>query len=224
VPYARGEKPVFFHAERRNEILDALTLAKELKLKAVISGGAEAWKVAGALKEAGVAVLVGGSLNTPLYDHDPYDSAYANPAILHAAGVTVAIRSKAGGPAAATNGRNLPYEAATAVAFGLPEDEALRAVTLTPAQVLGVADRVGSLETGKCANLVVTAGHIFQPTTPVLALFIEGKPLSPESRHTQLYAKYQRRLLEVKAGVAPLGLERSAPAPTRIPTRAAGAP
>ena len=143
--------------------------------------------------------------------------------MLHAAGVTVAIRSKAGGPASATNGRNLPYEAATAVAFGLPEDVALKAVTLTPAQVLGVADRVGSLETGKCANLVVTAGNILQPTTSVLALFIEGKPVTPESRHTQLYAKYQRRLLEVKAGVAPLGLERLAPAPARLPTRAAGA-
>ena len=127
-------------------------------------------------------------------------------------------------PRAATNGRNLPYEAATAVAFGLPEDVALRAVTLTPAQVLGVADRVGSLETGKCANLVVTAGHILQPTTSVLALFIEGKPVTPESRHTQLYAKYQRRLLEVKAGVAPLGLERLAPAPARIPNVRRSAP
>ena len=92
------------------------------------------------------------------------------------AGVTVAIRSKSGGPSAATGGRNLPYEAATAVAFGLPEDVALKAVTLTPAQILGVADRVGSLEAGKRANLVVTAGHILQPTTPVLALFIGGKP------------------------------------------------
>ena len=224
LPYARGEKPVIFHAERRNEILDALALARELKLKAVISGGSEAWKVAGALKEAGVPVVLGGTLNTPGHDHDPYDSAYANPAKLHAAGVTVAIRSKAGGPAAGTGGRNLPYEAATAVAFGLPEEVALKAVTLTPAQVLGVADRVGSLETGKCANLVVTAGHILQPTTSVLALFIAGKPVAPESRHTQLYAKYQRRLLEVKAGVAPLGLERLTPAAARVPTRAAGAP
>ena len=102
--------------------------------------------------------------------------------------MTVAIRSKAGGSAAATAGRNLPYEAATAVAFGLPEDVALKAVTLTPAQILGVADQVGSLEAGKRANLVVTAGHILQPTTPVLALFIDGEPVTPESRHTQLYA------------------------------------
>ena len=224
VPYAKGQQPVVFLANHRTEILDALAIAKELKLKAVISGGSEAWKVAGALKEAGVPVLVGGTLNVPSHDHDPYDAAYANPARLHAAGVTVAISSKRGGPAGATNGRNVPYEAATAVAFGLPEDVALKAVTLTAAQILGVADRVGSLEAGKRANLVVTAGHILQPTTSVLALFIDGKHLTPESRHTQLYSRYLRRLEEVRAGSAPLGLDRPSTAPARIPTRAAASP
>ncbi len=224
VPYAKGQKPVIFLANHRTEILDALALAKELKLKAVISGGSEAWKIAGSLKEAGVPVLVGGTLNVPAHDHDPYDADYANPARLHAAGVTVAIGSKRGGSAGATNGRNLPYEAATAVAFGLAEDEALKAVTLTPARILGIADRVGSLDTGKRANLVVTAGHILQPTTAVLALFIDGKHVTPESRHTQLYAKYLRRLNEVRSGAAPLGLERPSTAPARIPNRAEASP
>jgi imidazolonepropionase-like amidohydrolase len=224
VAYAKGQKPVVFLANHRTEILDALAIAKELKLKAVISGGSEAWKVAGALKEAGVPVLVGGTLNVPSRDHDPYDAAYANPARLHAAGVTVAISSKRGESAGSTNGRNVPYEAATAVAFGLPEDVALKAVTFTPAQILGVADRVGSLEAGKRANLVVTAGHILQPTTSVLALFIDGKHLTPESRHTQLYARYLRRLEEVRAGSAPLGLDRPSTAPARIPNRAAASP
>ena len=113
-----------FLANHRTEILDALAIAKDLKLKAVISGGSEAWKVADALKEAAVPVLVGGTLNVPSHDHDPYDAAYANPARLHAAGVIFAISSKRGGSAGATNGRNVPYEAATAVAFGLPEDVA----------------------------------------------------------------------------------------------------
>jgi imidazolonepropionase-like amidohydrolase len=168
--------------------------------------------VAGALKEAGVPVIVGGTLNVPDQPHDPYDAAYANPAALHAAGVTVAIGSRSGGPTAATNARNLPYEAATAVAFGLPEDAALRAVTLTPAQILGVADRLGSLEPGKRANLVVTAGHLLQPTTSVLALFIDGKPVSTANRQTELYETYARRLRDVRAGRAPLGLDRPAPA------------
>ena len=101
---------------------------------------------------------------------------YATAAKLHAAGVPFAIRSQAGGPSAATALRNLPYEAATAVAFGLPEDAAVQAVTIAPARILGVADQVGSIEAGKRANLVVTAGHVLQPTTTVLALFIDGEP------------------------------------------------
>jgi imidazolonepropionase-like amidohydrolase len=210
IPYARGQKPVILHANHQVEILDALELARELKLKAVLSGAAEAWKVVDAIKRAKVPVMVGGTLNLPRHDYDPYDAAYANPAKLHAAGVAVAIHSKSSGETAA---RNLPYEAAAAVAFGLPEEVALRAVTLTPAQILGVADQVGSLDTGKRANLVITAGHLLQPTTPVLALFIDGEPLRPESRHTQLYAKYRRRLDDVRAGRARLGIDQ---APTKI--------
>src|SRR4029077_168080 len=78
-----------------------------------------------------------------------------------------------------------------------------------PAQILGVADQIGSLETGKRANVVVTAGHLLEPTTPVLALFIDGEPVRPESRHTQLYAKYRRRLDEVRAGRARLGIDEA---------------
>ena len=108
VPYARGEKPVIFHADQQVEILDALDIARELKLKAVISGGSEAWKVADAIKKAKVPVLVGGTLNLPRHDYDPYDAAYANPAKLHAAGVTVAIHSQGGGAARATSATQPP--------------------------------------------------------------------------------------------------------------------
>jgi imidazolonepropionase-like amidohydrolase len=207
VPFARGERPVLLHAENQVEILDALELARDLKLKAVISGAAEAWKAVEALQKAKVPVLLAGSLHLPRQDHDPYDSIYATAAKLHAAGVPFAIRSQGGGPSAATALRNLPYEAATAVAFGLPEDAAVQAVTIAPARILGVADQVGSIEAGKRANLVITAGHILQPTTSVLALFIDGEPIRPESRHTQLYAKYRRRLEELRTGRARLGIE-----------------
>lgn len=206
-PYAKGERLVILHADERTEILDALALAKELKLKAAISGAADAWKVATEIKEAGVPVLVAGTMNFPARGHDPYDAAYANPARLHAAGVTFAIRSAPGG-SSPRNSRLLPFEAAMATAFGLPEEEALKAVTTYPAQILGVGDRLGTLEVGKRANLVVTSGHILQPTTPVLMLFIDGKPVAPTSRHTELYEKYGRRLDDVKAGKAPLGLDR----------------
>ena len=205
VPYAKGEKPVIFRAEGRVEILDALKMTADLKLKGVISGGAEAWKVAEAIKAANVPVIVGGTLRLPAEPTDPYDSAYANPAKLAAAGVTIAIKS--GGSDVGTATRNLPYDAAVAVAYGLSEAEALKAVTINAAQILGVADQIGSLEQGKRANLVITDGHILQPTTVVKGLFIAGKPVTPESRHTRLYAKYQQRLAEVKAGTAPLGLD-----------------
>ena len=114
-----------------------------------------------------------------------------------------------------------------AVAYGLPESAALRAVTLAPAEILGVADQVGSLDVGKKANLVITAGHILQPTTEVKGLFISGKPLTPESRHTRLYAKFKGRLAEVKAGTAPLGLDAdpgTATTPPSSPASNSGGP
>jgi imidazolonepropionase-like amidohydrolase len=215
LPYAKGEKPVIFRAEGRVEILDALKIASDLKLKAVISGGAEAWKVVDALKAAKVPVLIGGTLRLPSSATDPYDAAYANPARLFEAGVPFAIKS--GGSDVGTASRNLPYDASMAVAYGLPADAALRAVTLAPAEILGVADQLGSLEVGKKANIVITAGHILQPTTEVKGLFLAGKPMTPESRHTRLYAKFKGRLAEVKAGTAPLGIDSdpgSSPTPT----------
>ena len=219
LPYAKAEKPVVFRAEGRVEILDALKIAGDLKLKAVISGGAEAWKVADALKLAKVPVLVGGTLRLPTSPTDPYDAAYANPARLYEAGVTFAIKS--GGSDVGTASRNLPYDAGMAVAYGLPEGAALRAVTLAPAEILGVADQLGSLEVGKRANLVITAGHVLQPTTEVKGLFLAGKPLTAESRHTRLYSKFKGRLAEVKAGTAPLGIDSdpgSTPTPATTPT------
>lgn len=222
VPYAKGEKPVIFHASRRGEILDALKIAGDLKLKAIISGGLEAWKVADALKAAKVPVLIAGTLQLPASPTDPYDAPFTNPLRLHEAGVLFAIRPRDFGPEQATAPRNLPYEAAVAVAYGLPEAEALKAVTLNPARILGLDDQVGSLEVGKRANVVVTAGHILQPTTRVKVLFINGKPLTPESRHTRLYDKYLQRLAEVHTGAAALGLEPRPIAPTPPPAAAAG--
>lgn len=211
-PFARGEKPVIFVAERRIEILDALKLAEDLKLKAIISGAGEAWKVADELKAAKVPVLLAGSLRIPLDRSDPYDASYANAAKLHAAGVPFAIRSIGQGPDQATSSRNLPFEAATAIAYGLPEAEGLKAVTIRPAEILGVSSQLGSLEVGKRANLVITQGPLLQVTSDVKALFIHGKPVTTESRHTRLNAKYRSRLADVRAGRAPLGLVRTPPA------------
>ncbi len=200
VPYARGTKPVIIQANRKAEIQQALKLADELKLKVILSGGIEAWKLAGELKKRHVPVIVGPIMTMPQEAYDPYDAPYACPARLHEAGVKFCIRSSG-----TTNTRNLPYEAAIAASYGLPPAEALKAVTLYPAQVLGVAEQLGSIEAGKRANLVLTNGDILQASTQVVALFIDGRPLEPVSKQTRLYERYRERLQEVKEGRAPLG-------------------
>jgi imidazolonepropionase-like amidohydrolase len=200
VPYVRGDKPVIIQANRKQEILDTLALADELKIRVIISGGLDAWKVTDELKKRQVAVILGPVMTLPQESYDPYDAPFACAAKLHEAGVPFCIRS-----AGSTNTRNLPYEAAMAASYGLPVDEALKAVTLYPAQILGVADQVGSIETGRRANLVLTNGDMLQASTQVLGVFIDGRPLEPTSKQTRLFERYLERLKEVKEGKAPLG-------------------
>jgi imidazolonepropionase-like amidohydrolase len=200
IPYARGDKPVVIQANRKPEILEALKLADELKLKVILSGAIDSWKVAGELKKRNVPVILGPVMTLPQETYDPYDAPFACAAKLHDAGVKFCIRSSG-----TTNTRNLPYEAAMAVSYGLPAEEGLKAVTLYPAQILGVADQLGSIEPGKRANLVLTNGDILQASTQVLAVFIDGKPLEPTNKQTRLYERYRERLREVKEGRAPLG-------------------
>jgi imidazolonepropionase-like amidohydrolase len=200
IPYARGDRPVVIQANRKAEIVEALKLADELKLKVILSGAIDSWKVAGELKKRNVPVIVGPLTTLPQETYDPYDAPFACAARLHEAGVKFCIRSSG-----TTNTRNLPYEAAMAVSYGLPPEEGLKAVTLYPAQILGVADQLGSVEVGKRANLVLTNGDILQASTQVLALFIDGRPLEPANKQTRLYERYRERLREVKEGRAPLG-------------------
>jgi imidazolonepropionase-like amidohydrolase len=200
VAYARGQKPVVIQANREKEIMEVVKLADELKIKVILSGGLDAWKVAPELKKRDIAVIYGPVMAMPADGHDPYDAPYACPARLHEAGVRFCIKS-----AGSTNTRNLPYEAAMAVSYGLPPEEGLKAVTLYPAQIFNVSDQVGSIEKGRRANLVLADGDILQATTQVRAIFIDGKPLEPASKQTRLYERYRERLREVKEGKAPLG-------------------
>jgi imidazolonepropionase-like amidohydrolase len=200
VPYAHGQKPVVLQAYGKQDILEALKLADELKIKVILSGAVDAWKVAAELKKRDIPVIVGPTLTMPQEIYDPYDAPYACPARLHEAGVRFCIRSDGG-----SNTRNLPYEAAMAVSYGLPPEEGLKAVTIYPAEILGVAGQLGSIEPGKRANLVLANGDILQASTQVQAIFIDGKPLEPTSKQTRLYERYRERLREVKEGRAPLG-------------------
>ena len=189
VPYGRGERPVIFRAERDRDIRGAVRFAEELKLKPVIIGGSEAWKTAQFLKEKNVPVILDSVLNLPLREDDPYDSLYENAAKLQAAGVRFCISTGDSG----AHVRDLPFHAGMAAAYGLPKTEALKAVTLYPAQILGVADRVGSVEQGKIANLVVTDGDILEARTHIRHLFIAGRQIPLVSRHTMLYDQFKDR-------------------------------
>lgn len=189
VPYIRGEKPVMFAADREVDIRNAVRFADEMKMRAIILGGNEAYKAADVLKQKNVPVVITGIWSLPARDDDYYDVLYANAGKLQAAGVRYCVASGDNG----ANARDLPYQAGMTAAFGLSKEDALKSVTLYPAQILGVADKMGSIETGKIANLVVTDGDILQPTTKVLHLFISGRKIPLTSRHTELYEQFKDR-------------------------------
>jgi imidazolonepropionase-like amidohydrolase len=193
LPALRREMPVFVHADDVKQIGAALDWAGEENVKMILVGGRDAWRLADRLKAADVAVIVGGVFSLPARRDDGYDDIYANAGKLHAAGVRFCMATSGGTAAGATNGRNLPYEAGMAAAFGLPADEALKAITLYPAQILGVAGELGSIEPGKRATLIVTDGDPLEIPTQVLMAFIDGGRIDLHSRHTGLYEKYRRR-------------------------------
>ncbi len=189
VPYVRGERPVFFRANRETEIRGAVRFAEELRLKPVILGGGEAWKVTAFLREKNVPVILTNILDLPPREDDPYDTNYAAAAKLQQAGVRFCISSGSAGQFV----RNLPLYAGMAAAFDLPRAEAVKAVTLYPAEIMGVADRLGSIAPGKAANLIVTDGDLLDARTHVRHLFIAGRRLPLTSRHTELYDQFKDR-------------------------------
>jgi imidazolonepropionase-like amidohydrolase len=190
-PYLKRELPVIFHAEDARTILDAVTFADEQKVKPVILGARDAWKVAKVLASKDVPVIVGPVLETPGEATDPFDACYAGPSLLADAGVRVAIRS---GGSAFTGPRNLPFEAAMAASYGLGRARALAAITRVPAEILGVASERGTLEPGKAADLVVSLGDPLEPTAFIRYVFVDGKPVSLENHQTRLEAQALERL------------------------------
>lgn len=189
LPYITGKAPVVVHANDARTIRSAVKFAGDFKLKMMLAGGLGAWRVAALLKEKDIPVLYGPVFSLPGQDYDPYDAPMAGPALLHKAGVRICFQS-----ADAAHARDLPHHAGMAAAYGLPRDAALRAVTLGAAEILGVADQMGSLQAGKLGNVIVTDGDPLEPTTSLHALFIAGKPVPLESKHTRLYETYRQRL------------------------------
>lgn len=190
LPFVRNERPVLIRADRETEIRAAIRFAEEMRLtRPIIFGGNEAWKATALLKEKNVPVILTGVLDLPRREDDFYDTLYENAARLQQAGVRFCISTGNTG----ANVRDLPFHAGMAASFGLPRLEALKAVTLYPAQIMNVADRLGSIEAGKMANLVITDGDLLDARTHVRYLFINGRLLPLTSRHTELYEQFRNR-------------------------------
>ena len=188
-PALRGEVPVIFDVETEAQIRGALALADTFKLRLVLRGATEAWMLADTLAARKIPVVVGPTTQVPQGD-SPYDAIYANPGVLAKAGVLIAFQTTDNGNGDA---RNLPYNAALATAYGLDPEEALRALTINPAKIWGVADRLGSIDTGKTANLFVTTGDPLDVRSQVKHVFIRGELQPWDDRHTQMYEKFRAR-------------------------------
>jgi imidazolonepropionase-like amidohydrolase len=184
VPVIRGELPLVLQVHRASDILTALRLKEEFGLTLVLSGVGEGWMVAPEIAAAGVPVMTNAISNIP--SMEVLGASFENVARMHEAGVTLILSSFDG-----HNVRNLKQEAGFAVSYGLPHDEALRAVTLTPARVWGVAHRKGSLEAGKVGDVVVWSGDPFEVLTSVEHVFIHGVEISYETRQKALLDKYR---------------------------------
>lgn len=190
LPVVRGQVPLMIEVNIATDIQLALKWVAEKKIKKVIfTGVAEGWRVADELAKASIPVITGPVLAEPSRSYDRYDRPYANAGLLKKAGVKVAIRTMDG----TGNDRNLPYHAGFAAAYGLGKEEALRSVTIVPAEIFGVDSQLGSIEAGKYATLFVCDGDPFETRTQVKHVFIKGWQIPMISRQTQLYDEFLKR-------------------------------
>lgn len=189
IPLLEGKIPLLVEANDQLQIESAVAFAAKEKLKLVIVGGYDALLCVDLLKKYDVPIIVDGVQRLPTRRGDDYDAAFTLPARLKAAGLRFCIAADRG----ASLVRNLPYHAATAAAFGLSPDDATRAITLWPAQILGVADRVGSIEENKDATLIVCNGDILETATQVERAFIQGREVDLSNKQTKLWDKYREK-------------------------------
>ncbi|MGH2569511.1 MAG: amidohydrolase family protein, partial [Bacteroidota bacterium] len=189
IPVLEGKTPVFLNANELSQIQAAITWAEQEGVKLVIVGGRDSWRVADQLKAKDIPVIVTPIHAAPARRWEDYDTQFTLPMKLQSAGVRFCIS----GDASASNSRNTPHHAATAVAYGLPKEDGLKAITLYAARVLGIADRVGSLEVGKDATLIVTDGDPLELSTSVERVFMQGKTIDLRDKHKQLYNKYKEK-------------------------------
>ncbi|HEV2340726.1 MAG TPA: amidohydrolase family protein [Candidatus Acidoferrales bacterium] len=188
VPVVEGKEPLFVVAFAARDIRNAVEFCAKQKLRMILGGASEAWKVTDVLKKNNVPVIIGPVLSLPQSEDDAYDSEYTLPETLHAAGIPIAF-----GSFDTSFSRRLTQYAGTSVGYGLPYDEALKAVTVNAAQMLGLDSEIGTLEPGKLANIVVTDGDLLEIRTQVKYLFIKGQLASLDNKHLELYKRYSSR-------------------------------
>jgi len=189
IPVVKREVPVSIAVGGVDNIRDAIKFVQEANIRAVFVGASDAWKIAEELVQADIPVLYSQFLSNP-GQGDPYDLYYSIPSLLSKSGVKFAFSISS-----ASGMFDLPFHAGMAVAYGLSKEEALKAVTLYPAQMYGVDDVMGSLEVGKMANVVVTNGDMLEASTKVLHEFIRGEKVDlDDNYHYQLYMKYRSRV------------------------------
>jgi imidazolonepropionase-like amidohydrolase len=193
VPAMRGEIPIIFIASSERDIRSLMMLLDTFpKIDAVLGGGNQAYFVAEELAERDIPVIIGTELTPNDYRDDPVTAAWRNAAILRNAGVKIAFTTSFS-PEGVSEIRNLPYEAARAVSYGLSEADGIRALTLSAAEILGLGDRMGSLDAGKRADLIITDGNPMQILTHVDRMWIAGQEMPLASYHTQLYWQFRNR-------------------------------
>ena len=190
---------MLFTADRKADILAALKLADELKVKPIISGGTEAWKVAAELKKRDVPVILGPVMSLPRETGDQYDAPFTAAAKLHEAGVRFCLRSTGGEQLAEPPLRGRDGGRLRAAAGGGAEG----GDAVPRRRSWAWRDKFGNVEAGQRANLVIANGDVLQASTQVLGVFIEGRPYEPTNKQTRLYDKYLKRLTEIKAAESP---------------------
>ena len=189
VPVVQGNLTLFIEANAAADIKAAINWVQERGYsKVVLTGAAEGWRVADEIAASGIPVITGPVQAIPTRQSDRFDAAYANPSVLQKAGVKVALRTMD-----AENVRNLPYHAGFAAAYGMGREEALKAITINAAEILGVSDQISSIEVGKKANVFVATGDPFETATKITDLFIDGYKVPMTSRHIRLYDEFNNR-------------------------------
>ncbi len=193
IPALNREIPVVVSANGTSQINDAITWAKQENLRLIIRGGDDAIHVADRLRAENIPVILTSTMDSPVRAHEGYDAVYRRAAQLHQAGVKFAI---SGGSGSLYTDR-LPYEAGVAVAFGLPEEEAIKAVTINAAELMGLSDRLGSLEVGKQATLLITTGTPINMTSDILQAYIQGRELDMNDIQKHFFEKYMTKLRQL---------------------------